>query len=71
MPLLCLVCLLTAYANKQDQVGYKPMGFNPATPHHSDGFLGKPNPELDRNWRKLLLSRCFALYRVFVCLLQC
>ncbi|ELQ39345.1 hypothetical protein OOU_Y34scaffold00502g21 [Pyricularia oryzae Y34] len=39
-----------------DQVGYKPMGFNPATPHHSDGFLGKPNPELDRNWRKLLLT---------------
>uniref|UniRef100_L7JFX9 Uncharacterized protein n=1 Tax=Pyricularia oryzae (strain P131) TaxID=1143193 RepID=L7JFX9_PYRO1 len=40
----------------EDQVGYKPMGFNPATPHHSDGFLGKPNPELDRNWRKLLLT---------------
>ncbi|KAL5877105.1 hypothetical protein ACKVWC_006262 [Pyricularia oryzae] len=39
-----------------DQVGYKPMGFNPATPHHSDGFLGKPSPELDRNWRKLLLT---------------
>ncbi|GJD05055.1 hypothetical protein ColKHC_13880 [Colletotrichum higginsianum] len=39
-----------------DKVGYKPMSFDPATPHHSDSFLGSPSAELDANWRKLLLT---------------
>ncbi|KAJ5009052.1 Tat pathway signal sequence [Colletotrichum sp. SAR 10_99] len=39
-----------------DKIGYKPMHFNPATPHHSDAFLGSPSAELDANWRKLLLT---------------
>ncbi|KAJ4998471.1 Tat pathway signal sequence [Colletotrichum sp. SAR 10_66] len=41
---------------EQDKIGYKPMHFNPATPHHSDAFLGSPSAELDANWRKLLLT---------------
>ncbi|KAK1565947.1 uncharacterized protein LY79DRAFT_573052 [Colletotrichum navitas] len=39
-----------------DKIGYKPAPFNPATPHHSDPFLGTPSAELDANWRKLLLT---------------
>ncbi|KAJ4386816.1 hypothetical protein N0V93_009714 [Gnomoniopsis smithogilvyi] len=39
-----------------DKIVYKPTPFNPATPHHSDSFLGSPSPELDANWRKLLLK---------------
>ncbi|KAK1978235.1 hypothetical protein LZ30DRAFT_825168 [Colletotrichum cereale] len=43
-------------ANDTDKIGYKPTSFNPATPHHSDSFLGSPSAELDANWRKLLLT---------------
>ncbi|TLD22744.1 hypothetical protein PspLS_07017 [Pyricularia sp. CBS 133598] len=38
-----------------DTISYKPTPFNPATPHHSDPYLGAPSSELDRNWKDLLL----------------
>ncbi|RYO81443.1 hypothetical protein DL766_004722 [Monosporascus sp. MC13-8B] len=39
-----------------DKVSYKPTEFNPSTPDAADSLLGVPSPELDANWRELLLT---------------